>query len=245
MAAFQQLVEKTVAVGDLQSARKCNDKLRSFLTRKHLSKFYELPIQRQTEESEVYGVKIQEMPEAIKKEEELDGRYFIQTEVSKDVDKEEINISYKSLQKVEHAFRVLKGMLALRPVHVRKETRIRGHVMIVYIEKKLRELFPEAHNGDKEWIKRIRRNGDEPLSMMTLYEELDEIRLIPLQFKTNENKPVKTSYIATKIDANVKKLLSALGVKNATHPERLSFSRRETKGDGSQLALDLGIDLLS
>ena len=253
MVMFQHLVEKTPAAGDLESARECNDKLRSFLTRKHLSKFYELHIQRQTEESEVYGVKIQEMPEAIKKEEELDGRYFIQTEVSKDVDKEEINISYKSLQKVEHAFRVLKGMLDLRPVHVRKETRIRGHVMIVYfallieslIEKKLRELFPEAHNGEKQWIKRIRRNGDEPLSMMTLYEELDEIRLIPLQFKTNDDKPVKTSYIATKIDPNVNKLLGALGVKNATHPERLSFSRRKTKGDGSQLALDLGIDLLT
>ena len=143
-------------------------------------------------------------------------------------------------------------MLDIRPVFVRKETRIRGHVMIIYfallietlIEKKLKSFFPEAYNGDKKWVKQIIRNGEEPLSMMTLYEELDDIRLIPLEFKSNNEKSVKTTYITTKIDSNVKKLLSALGVKNAMHPEKLSFSRRNIKGDGHQMMLDLGVEPL-
>ena len=161
-------------------------------------------------------------------------------------------MSYKSLQKVEHAFSVVKGLLDIRPMYVRKDTRIRGNIMIIYfallieilIEKKIIELFPEAHNGDKKWIKQIRRNGEEPLSMMTLYEELDNVRLIPLQFKSNKEKLVRTSYIATKIDANVKKFLSALGVRNAMHPDGLSFCRRKTNEDRQQLILDLGVEYL-
>lgn len=252
IALFQELLSKTEVIGDLESVKDSNDRLISFLYRKHISKFYKIGIERETEGSEVYRVNIEEVPEAIKKEEELDGRYFIQTEVSKDLDKEEINMSYKSLQKVEHAFSVVKGLLDIRPMYVRKDTRIRGHIMIIYfallietlIEKKIRELFPEAHNGDKKWIKQIRRNGEEPLSMMTLYEELDNVRLIPLQFKSNKENLVRTSYIATKIDANVKKFLSALGVRNAMHPEGLSFCRRKTKEDRQQLILDLGVEYL-
>jgi len=252
IALFQTLAGKTKTIGDLENVKKSNDKLRSFLYRKHISKFYELHIEKKTGESEAYGLNIREISEAIKKEEQLDGRYFIQTEVSKEMDKEEINSSYKSLQKVEHAFRVTKSMLDIRPVFVRKETRIRGHVMIIFfallietlIEKKLKSLFPEAYNGDKKWVKQIIRNGEEPLSMMTLYEELDDVRLIPLEFKSNNQKSVKTTYITTKIDSNVKKLLSALGVKNAMHPEKLSFSRRNIKGDVKQMMLDLGVEPL-
>ena len=80
--------------------------------------------------------------------------------------------------------------------------------------------------------------------MMTLYEELDNVRLIPLQFKSNKEKLVRTSYIATKIDANVKKFLSALGVRNAMHPDGLLFCRRKTKEDRQQLILDLGVEYL-
>ena len=252
IALFQELVDKTEVIGDLESVRKANDKLRLFLCRKHISKFYEMHIEQESEGSEIYRMNIKEVLDAIEKEEELDGRYFILTEASKDMDKEEINTAYKSLQKVEHAFSITKGMLDIRPVFVRKETRIRGHVMIIYlallieslIDKKLRELFPEAHNGEKDWIKQIIRNGNEPLSMMTLYEELDNIRLIPLEFKSDDKRSLRTSYITTKIDVNVKQFLSAIGVRNAMHPKKLSFSRRKIKGNGKQLVLDLGLEYL-
>lgn len=125
---------------------------------------------------------------------------------------------------------------------------IRGHVMIGYfallietlIEKKLKELFSEAF--DEKWVKKIRRNGEEPLTMMTLFEELDSVRLIPLAIKTRDDKIIKTSFISTKIDNNVKKLLNALGVKNAMNPERLSFKRMNNKANKGQLILDLGVE---
>jgi len=43
---------------------------------------------------------------------------------------------------------------------------------------------------------------------------------------------------------NVKKVFSSLGVKNAIHPERLLFSRREIKGNEKQMLLDLGVEQL-
>ena len=252
-ALFQELVNKSECSGDLESVKKANDKLTSFLYRKHLTKFYNLEIEKVSEGGEAYRVSVKEIPEAIEKEENLDGRYFIQTEVSPDIDTEEIRGWYKSLQKVERAFAVVKHLLDIRPMHVRKATRIRGHIMIIYlsllvetlIEKSLRGLYPQAYEGNKEWIKQADRTGEEPLSMMTLHEELDGVKLIPLQFKTGGGGSVETTYISTKIDANVKKLLGALGVRNATRPEKLSFRAWKQGGDDGQLSLDLGVEYLN
>ncbi len=252
-AQFQELVNKSEVTGDLESVKKVNDKLTSFLYRKHITKLYELEIEKVGAGSEVYRVSIQEVPEAIEKEDRRDGRYFIQTEVSTDIDSEEIRGWYKSLQKVERAFDIIKNLLDIRPMYVRKATRIRGHVMIIYfsllvetlVEKSLRELYPQAYDGNKEWIMKAERTGEEPLSMMTLHEELDGVRLIPLQFKTAGEGSEATTYICTKIDANVKKLLSVLGVRNAMRPERLSFRGRKQGGGDGQLTLDLGVEYLN
>ena len=251
ISCFQELMGKTTLIGDLKTIKKSNDRLKSFLNKKHMTKFYKLNIEKEGQGDEVYILKVEEMKDAIEKEENLDGRYFIQTEVSEEMDKEEIEWSYKCLQKVERAFRFVKHELYIRPVYVRKETRIRGHVMVSYfalltevlIEKKLKEVFTDAYDRDKKWVKKIRRTGDEPLTMMILAEELDSVRLIPLELKTNDKEEEqKVIYISTKIENNVKKLLSALGVKNAMNPERLSFRRNKDSADKEQLVLDLGVE---
>ncbi|GAH80341.1 unnamed protein product, partial [marine sediment metagenome] len=164
-ACFQELMGKTALIGDLKTIKKSNDRLKSFLNKKHMTKFYKLNMEKAEQGDEVYILKVEEMKDAIEKEESLDGRYFIQTEVSEEMDKEEIEWSYKCLQKVERAFRFIKHELDIRPVHVRKETRIRGHVMISYFglltevltEKKLKEVFPDAYDREQKWIKKIRR----------------------------------------------------------------------------------------
>lgn len=80
----------------------------------------------------------------------LAGCYVIKTDVSaKELDKEVIHARYKDLTKVEKAFKTIKsGLLEIRPIHVRKEETIRGHVFVCmlalkitqYIESKLKEL---------------------------------------------------------------------------------------------------------
>lgn len=79
----------------------------------------------------------------------LSGCYVIKTNVPKeDLSKEKIHSGYKNLAKVEHAFRTLKTTLInIRPLHVRLESHIRGHVFCcmlalkigLYIEKKISE----------------------------------------------------------------------------------------------------------
>ena len=205
------------------------------------------------EQDLIYRLEVQEIEAVMEKEESLDGRYFIQSEVSEHIDKVEIERSYKSLQKVEQAFRIVKDEFDIRPVFVRNESRIRGHVMISYfallietlMERKVKEIFPEAYDKYDKAVKKIRKTGEEPLTMMTLFEELDDVRLIPLEFKSENGKDEKISYISTKIDNDVKKVLSSLGVRNAMNPEKLSFQKTKNKSDKDQLVLDLGVEYLN
>ena len=251
IALFRKLIEETKLVGELKTVRESNDRLKSFLSKKHMTRLYNLNMEKA--EDNIYLLKVQEMADIIEKEESLDGRYFIQTEVSEQINKIEIERFYKWLQKVEQAFRIVKDEFDIRPIHVRKETRIRGHVMVSYfallietlMEKKVKELFPKAYDKYDKAVKKIRRTGDEPLTMMTLFEELDDVRLVPLEFKSENGKDVKRSYISTKIDNNVKKVLSSLGVRNAMNPEKLSFKRMNSKSNREQLVLDLGVEYMN
>jgi transposase len=83
----------------------------------------------------------------------LAGCYVIKTNVeARKLDKETIHQRYKDLIIVEQSFRILKtGFLNVRPIFVRKENHVRGHVFICmlalkiinYINKYLHELnFP-------------------------------------------------------------------------------------------------------
>ncbi len=253
IASFRKLIEQTKLAGDLKTVKKSNDRLKSFLSKKHITRLYSLSMEKIEGEDDVYRLEVQEIEAVMEKEETLDGRYFIQTEVSEKLDKAEIERAYKSLQKVERAFRIVKDEFDIRPMHVRKETRIRGHVMISYfallietlVEKKVKEIFPEAYDKYDKAVKKIRRTGQEPLTMMTLFEELDDVRLIPLEFKFENRKAAKISYISTKIDNDVKKILSALGVRNAMNPEKLSFKGIKNTADKEQLLLDLGVEYLN
>ena len=143
-------MNKSEITGSLKNVKKVDDKLTSFLHRKHITKIHKLAIEKVQNGYDEYRVTIREVPESIGKERQLDGRYFIQSEVSEEVDPEEIRGRHKSLQKVERAFDIAKHVLDIRPMYVRRATRILGHIMIIYLsllvetlfEKKPRELYP-------------------------------------------------------------------------------------------------------
>ena len=74
---------------------------------------------------------------------ELAGCYVIVTDVPKvQLSTEQVHASYMALQKVERDFRTMKtGLLEIRPLFVRKESRTRGHVFCCLLALKLqREL---------------------------------------------------------------------------------------------------------
>ncbi len=249
IANFEELVEGVELEGKLSDIKDTHHSLKSFLSKYHMTKFYKILLekiesQEHEGEEERYILRVAKNNSAIEYEESIDGRYFIQTEVeASKLSKELVENSYKSLQKVERAFSILKNEFDIRPVFVRREARIRGHVMICYlsllievlIEKKLKELYPEIENSEyrKKLIKKSRRDGNEALTITTLMEELDTVRLVPLYV----DKSKSPRYISTMIENNVKKLLSSLGIRNANHPDDLRISKTREMKNVNQLKL--------
>jgi len=88
-------------------------------------------------------------PESYEKKSRLDGVYVLKTDLgASELEADEVHRVYKSLSQVETDFRTMKTELQVRPVHVRRESRTRGHVLVVMLalmvrrdlEKRLREL---------------------------------------------------------------------------------------------------------
>lgn len=69
----------------------------------------------------------------------LSGCYVLETDVAAgDLDAEAVHDAYRDLARIEQDFRILKtGLLEIRPVFVRKETRTRGHVFACMLALKI------------------------------------------------------------------------------------------------------------
>lgn len=241
--SFEEMVKNSKLEDELDKIKEIHYKLKSFLSKYHMTKFYKLKIDDKPK-TKLYELSVSKNNEAVEFEEGLDGRYFMQTEVSSTMfDMKEVVKSYKSLMKVEKAFRVIKNEIDIRPVYVRKETRIKGHVMICYLsllveillEKKLNELFPEiSKKVEREKIlKKSTLEDNDPLTIKILMEELDTIRLLPLY--VNENQ--KPLLLSTAIRKNIKRLFSSMGIKNSSDPKKLRIEQKKGKKNDGQLEL--------
>jgi len=84
-------------------------------------------------------LKLQRREEAITRFLDLAGCYVVTTDVARaDLSAQQVHDSYVALRKVERDFRTLKtGLLKVRPVWVRKESRTRGHVFCCLLALKL------------------------------------------------------------------------------------------------------------
>ena len=76
---------------------------------------------------------------AIERAMELAGCYVVTTDIpKKQMSGQEIHDSYVGLQKVERDFRTIKtGLLEVRPVFMRTESRTRGHVLACMLALKI------------------------------------------------------------------------------------------------------------
>lgn len=89
-------------------------------------------------------------PVNLAREQACEGKYVIQTE-EQNLTAVEAVMAYKDLNEVERGFAHLKGLLEVRPVHHRKEHRVRAHVFVAALallldralEKKLRAAHSE------------------------------------------------------------------------------------------------------
>jgi transposase len=106
--------------------------LKRWMSQHKLAKIVELKLEKR---------KIVESVNEVAKSKSLEfaGCYVLVSDVGKDkLTTEQIHGSYMALQKVERDFRTMKtGLLEIRPVFVRKESRTRGHVFCSMLALKL------------------------------------------------------------------------------------------------------------
>lgn len=145
--------------------------------------------------------------EKVRQEQLLDGCYIIRTDTPKDVlDKDEVVQGYRSLQKVEQAFKNLKTVsLELRPMYHKTDERLKSHIFIstlaYYIQwnamQRLKPLFDQDGKfKDKRW------------TFETIVERLKSIRMTEVLvdgvlIKTEISQP----------DEEQQKILDLLGVR--------------------------------
>ncbi len=142
---------------------------------------------------------------AIDRTMELAGCYVVVTDVPKqNLSGQEVHDSYVSLEKVERDFRQMKtGLLEVRPVFVRKESRTRGHVFSCLLALKLsREM--------ERRLQPVFGTTDANPHAVTLGDAMAALsRLCLLEYRVDE----KTS--VTRLpqpDARQQQILAALGL---------------------------------
>ena len=81
-----------------------------------------------------------EHPVHLEREKRLEGKYVIATS-EKHVDAVEAVAMYKQLITVEHGFRHLKDVLALRPIYHRVERRVKAHIFVAALALLVRQLL--------------------------------------------------------------------------------------------------------
>ncbi len=117
--------------------------------------------------------------EKVERDARYDGIWVLDT--STELSASDVAEAYKSLWRVERAFRTLKSPLELRPVRHWNESRIRGHVVVCFLAFLIRSALE----------RRLFEEGDVPASfsqVMDALHQVQEVRVevkgIPLQLVT-------------------------------------------------------------
>ncbi len=126
---------------------------------------------------------------AVKAEEHLDGKFLLRSS-DPTLSVEDIALGYKQLLQIERAWRDMKTTLDLRPVHHRKEDRIRAHVLLCWLALLLIRI---AENQANDTWRNLR----------------DELQRMHLGTFTG---PAGTSHQRTELTARQRDILRLLGV---------------------------------
>lgn len=142
--------------------------------------------------------------EALDYEELLAGRYVLHTSLpAQSVSTAQVVGAYRSLQRTEARFRVLKDVLHLRPVYHWTESRVRGHVAVcVYaclIEALMAADLRRADVRDPDL-------PDQHLTPQRALQELDRVRQVDLDVGG------RTLEVVTRRNGLQARILSAFGV---------------------------------
>jgi transposase len=116
----------------------------------------------------------------IKEEEKFDGYYAIVTSEI-DMPDEEIVDTYRGLWEIEESFRITKGAIEGRPVHVSRKDRIEAHFLTCFIALVIMRLL-QKHTGRQYSCNRI----IDCLNRISCSEEQDNIYLFDYRSEISE-----------------------------------------------------------
>jgi transposase len=133
---------------------------------------------------------------ALSKAEKKDGRFALITDKEKLTSKE-VLIQYRSKEKAESAFSIIKGPVALRPVFHYSPHRIKAHVFICYLALFLRNL-----------LDLLLKAKDIDLTPRKALKKSKTVRITEISFQQSE----QTFWVLNKIDPEVQQIFDAVGL---------------------------------
>lgn len=114
---------------------------------------------------ELVGGELALKEEAVREEAHYDGKWVLRTNT--ELPAEEVAEAYKGLWRVEGAFRELKSGLEVRPVYVRTEDHVRGHILVCFLALVLEATF-----------QRLLKEQGSPASYREVLADLEQVRAV-------------------------------------------------------------------
>ncbi len=122
---------------------KLQDKITKRINKYRCGKYINYSIKEYKKDWKVYGKLVFERnEEKIKYDTQFDWFYMVESTVI-DIEWEELEKKYKSLQLVENTFDYIKNLIEIRPVYHWKDKRVKGHIFMCFMSYYLLYEFKE------------------------------------------------------------------------------------------------------
>ena len=137
-----QAIEAAIASGRLKEREKIGARAARALSRHHGSRYYSWEIAARG------GFRFYDDPAKLAAETTREGRYLLKSDDPNLTPRESVEV-YKQLSDVEWAYRDLKDVIAMRPIHHKTDPRIEAHIFVatlaLFLKRTLERHLDEKH----------------------------------------------------------------------------------------------------
>jgi hypothetical protein len=151
---------------------------------------------------ELVGGELELKDKVIREEARYDGKWVLRTNT--DLPTDEVALAYKSLWQIEHAFRELKSGLEIRPVFLRVEDHVRGHILVCFLALVLEAALQRL----------LKKQGAEG-SYSDILHDLEGVRAVELKSDG------KRWLVRTELPPSAFEAFKAVGLRAPTHIQSL------------------------
>ena len=141
-----------------------------------------------------------EDPKRFPQEQRLEGRYVIATS-EQNMGVLDAVAWYKQLIEVEHSFRSMKDVLAMRPIYHQVESRVKAHIFVAFLALLLQRL-----------LDRRLEEADADLSAKHALQAVESVRLVEFKVGAQKRRGVSTA------STQARQVLKALGIVDTKPP---------------------------